>query len=459
MKKRDRDFQIEDGVLVKYVGSDVFPIIPDGVTRIGEKAFDNGQLQAVRFPYGLTEIEYAAFRNCERLKTVIFPDTLKEIGGGAFSFCDSLEEIHIPASVEEIGFDAFAYCGNLKKFTFEGGIEMLDEMFDNCPIEELIIPDSVKAIDGLCHYCKQLKRVRLPDSLTEIGYRAFYGCAELEDINLPSALEYVDECAFYGCDKLPKKTAEKIRALNAEAFKPCEDDLQTVEELYADSDGDDYKSDGTALGDMRELAASMRDNGTKSENKAIKPTAAEKSEVVLPVERRSVAEKAQLSEFITRTERVYAQDSSNNKKGVLSAVFNPLFVVALIWAVIDFGAVIFIVISAVRENNLTSLWILLFFAVHLLPVWFYIGLLVKGLKNLTKSQAAVTDKRVYHKTGGSLAIIELADIKSSSTKKVGKKDTTVVLKLNGGESYAIEDLTNPSEFSERVERLVRRADF
>lgn len=36
------DFQIENGVLTKYIGSDADIIIPDSVTCIGKQAFKTG---------------------------------------------------------------------------------------------------------------------------------------------------------------------------------------------------------------------------------------------------------------------------------------------------------------------------------------------------------------------------------------------------------------------------------
>jgi hypothetical protein len=36
----DGDFSIEDGVLLKYNGTSKDVVIPDGITEIGDKAFD-----------------------------------------------------------------------------------------------------------------------------------------------------------------------------------------------------------------------------------------------------------------------------------------------------------------------------------------------------------------------------------------------------------------------------------
>ncbi len=463
---RKKEFQIDGTTLEKYLGSEPFPVIPDGITEIAEKAFDNKPIRGVRFPYGLASIAEEAFRNCKELKTVVFPETLKEIGDGAFSFCDSLREIQIPASVESIGIGAFAYCENLAEFSFDGTMPELTEMFDNCSITRLVIPEGVVNLDGLCHYCKELKSVRLPESLQNIGYKAFYGCVGLADINLPQNLDAIGDSAFFGCDKLPPEIAEKIRGYNPKAFEMSEEDLQTVDEMF-EADGDSYKSDGTTLGDMRELAASMRIVSKEDEEETADSDSKQKTvgkrtkqtNVYLPVERRSVSEKAELSELIPKAERVYIMDKTDRKKAVLKAVFTPFFVFALIWAVIDFGAAIGIIIAAISGKNPAMLLILLFFAVHLLPVYIYIGMTKAAISRISGAQAAVTDRNVWHKSGGSLAVVKLADIKNSAVEHKSKKKSAVVLSLDGGETYRIEELTSPKEFSDRIRRLVDRGDF
>ena len=91
------DFEIKNGLLVKYTGSDTDITIPPEVTEIGEKAFSG----------------------CRHLKTVILPPKLKKIGANAFLNCASLENLEIPASVKSVGAFAFVGCERLD-LTFRG---------------------------------------------------------------------------------------------------------------------------------------------------------------------------------------------------------------------------------------------------------------------------------------------------------------------------------------------------
>ena len=102
------DFDIRDGVLVKYKGSRIDVTVPEGVTTIGEDAFEyNKTLRSVTLPASVVEIGRRAFYWCTSLATVKLPDKLKRIGECAFYHC-AIEGLRIPRGVEEIGYEAFA---------------------------------------------------------------------------------------------------------------------------------------------------------------------------------------------------------------------------------------------------------------------------------------------------------------------------------------------------------------
>ena len=107
-------FQIENGVLKKYTGKDKDVVIPDGVTRIGNGAFEDCKsLTSVTIPDGVTKIDEYAFRGCENLTSITIPDSVTSIGECAFENCTSLTSITIPDSVISIGERAFEDCTSL----------------------------------------------------------------------------------------------------------------------------------------------------------------------------------------------------------------------------------------------------------------------------------------------------------------------------------------------------------
>lgn len=67
----------------------------------------------------------------------------------------------------------------------------------NVEVEDSQLPTS--ALAGT-----KLTKVVLPDTLKQIGPRAFYNCASLSSIELPAALTHISSGAFAGCTSLPE---------------------------------------------------------------------------------------------------------------------------------------------------------------------------------------------------------------------------------------------------------------
>ncbi len=116
------DFEIEDGVLKKYVGNGGDVVIPSVVTSIGDYAFAGCySLTSITIPDSVTKIgDYAFFNNCHSLTSITIPDSVTSIGSCAFLNCASLTSITIPDSVTSIGDCAFAYCTSLTFATYKG---------------------------------------------------------------------------------------------------------------------------------------------------------------------------------------------------------------------------------------------------------------------------------------------------------------------------------------------------
>lgn len=116
-----KDFVIENGVLVKYTGSEGDIVVPEGVTEIGSYAFskinilpdgrewltENYVPLSVTLADSVEHIDNAAFAECKNLHTVVFSANLKTIGDNAFARCSKLENIILPNTLESIGCAAF----------------------------------------------------------------------------------------------------------------------------------------------------------------------------------------------------------------------------------------------------------------------------------------------------------------------------------------------------------------
>lgn len=109
--------------------------IPDGVTSIGEHAFNCcTNLTTIEIPASVTSIGGYAFDGCESLTSVTIPESVTSIEAGAFNGCTSLPGITIPASVTSIGNGAFCKCPNLASVYLDGTLTVEDgvEFFSGC---------------------------------------------------------------------------------------------------------------------------------------------------------------------------------------------------------------------------------------------------------------------------------------------------------------------------------------
>ncbi|MCQ2340064.1 MAG: leucine-rich repeat domain-containing protein [Paludibacteraceae bacterium] len=94
--------------------------LPESVTSIGEKAFNNCGLTSITIPASVTTIGSFAFYYCNALKSVTLQEGLITIKESAFEHCDSLQSITIPESVTSIGNYAFNRCAGVTSVTFLG---------------------------------------------------------------------------------------------------------------------------------------------------------------------------------------------------------------------------------------------------------------------------------------------------------------------------------------------------
>ena len=109
-------------------------VIEDGVTSIGNSAFENcSSLTDITIPDSVTSIGNFAFRYCSSLTSITIPDSVTSIGGYAFSNCESLTSITIPDSVTSIGYSTFSYCSSLTSITIPNSVTSIGkDAFEKC---------------------------------------------------------------------------------------------------------------------------------------------------------------------------------------------------------------------------------------------------------------------------------------------------------------------------------------
>ena len=116
------EFEINDGVLVRYNGEDTEVRVPAGVTQIGEGAFLNkSKIAGVYIPKGVTNIGSRAFEGCKNLKYVQLPQDLEYIGEKAF-YSSGIQFAKMPEGLKSIGARAY-YNSKISAVSVNEGLE------------------------------------------------------------------------------------------------------------------------------------------------------------------------------------------------------------------------------------------------------------------------------------------------------------------------------------------------
>ena len=186
-------------------------------------------------PEGVTKILNYAFQQTN-ISSISLPSTLTEIGGYAFCYT-SLSSVTIPRNVSKIGTSAWHAIDELTTIQVESE-NAYYKAINNCLIEistgklllglnDSIIPTdgSVKEIANFAFMGKtELSNVVIPSSVTKIGDNAFSNCQSLTELIIPSSVTEIGSATFNHCIKLKKVTIENgsnLKTIGVNAFYNC----------------------------------------------------------------------------------------------------------------------------------------------------------------------------------------------------------------------------------------------
>ena len=262
--------------------------IPNSVTSIGQYAFEGCRsLTSVTIPNSVTSIGSYAFRDCSGLTSITIPNSVTSIGYDAFYgtawyenqpnglvyagkvvyeykgkmpantsitldegtlgiavhafyYCSGLTSITIPSSVTSIGFAAFEGCSGLTKVIvpdiaawckIKFGSYDANPLYyakhifsdENTEITDLVIPNSVTSIGYEAFYgCSGLTSVTIGNSVTGIGSSAFRDCSGLTSVTIGNSVTSIGDNAFYECRGLKSVTIpNSVTSIGSSAFWNC----------------------------------------------------------------------------------------------------------------------------------------------------------------------------------------------------------------------------------------------
>ncbi|MBQ2563879.1 MAG: leucine-rich repeat domain-containing protein [Muribaculaceae bacterium] len=121
-----------------------------------------------------------------------------KIDNRAFAGCTGMTKAIIGNSVEMIGESAFEDCSGLTSIVVDSENTKYDSR-NNC---NAIIETATDTLIAGC------KNTIIPDTVTEIGHRAFDGCCGLTSVIIPNSVTEINNLAFNGCRGLTSIVVE-----------------------------------------------------------------------------------------------------------------------------------------------------------------------------------------------------------------------------------------------------------
>ena len=184
---------------VKYVH------VPDGVTTIGNEAFNGSSLRSIDLPSHLHFIDEYAFYYCQSLTRVGMPTILDTMSEGCFHSCNHLTSIEIPNGLRTIPEAAFFMCNSLSNITWGDAVEVIDTCaFGDCSFTELTLPPTLRVVRMTAFigdYRGRLKRLTFSAPVDTIEVGAFYSqplqMLRLKNTMPPATTD--DGYGTYGC--------------------------------------------------------------------------------------------------------------------------------------------------------------------------------------------------------------------------------------------------------------------
>ncbi len=152
---------------------------------------------------GVQNIGSYAFYDCTGLTSVTIPDSVTSIGGAAFYNCTSLTSITVKEGNPKYSSDEYGVLFNKDK-------TLLIQYPIGNTRTSYTIPDSVTSIGNRAFWgCTGLTSATIPDSVTSIDSYAFSDCTGLTSITIPNSVTSIGDYAFLGCTSLTSITVKE----------------------------------------------------------------------------------------------------------------------------------------------------------------------------------------------------------------------------------------------------------
>lgn len=188
------------GYILSYEGEGEKVEIPkqiDGMDIIGiayRAFYENTDITEIVMPDTVIAIEASAFEGCSNLAFVDFSSSLESIDNHAFAKCTSLMDVELPKSCTYVGDSAFSFAGHA---VFAGsGAEYGNRCFEGCSFDQISFSKGADLSGYGIFMDSNVRDVKFPEDLTNLGESAFTNCKNIKKIELPDTVTELGEGVF-----------------------------------------------------------------------------------------------------------------------------------------------------------------------------------------------------------------------------------------------------------------------
>lgn len=202
-----------------------------------------------------TEIGSYAFQYTTTLRSLVIPLSITSIKSYAFQYSSVV--IYAEASSKPAGWVSNWNPDNRPVYYSAGSIQLHDNTFEYrvendavtivsmvAKMKEVIIPSTIAGfpvtkIGDDAFSRANITKITLPNTLLEIGARAFYDCQSLTSINIPESVTTIGTLAFYNCISLSTiSVPTNVLSIGAQAYA----NLNSLEELVYNAENANHLS-------------------------------------------------------------------------------------------------------------------------------------------------------------------------------------------------------------------------
>ena len=247
--EKGSDFEISNGILLRYAGTKTHVVIPEGVEKLSNSVFWNClTMEKMTIPNTVSSLGGDTFYNCENLSDLTIPERVVIMGDNPFANCPKLnlinksphfifedgglynkdktrliycainresEVFEVPDNVVSVSKHAFYNCQNLRAIIIPPSVKIMENNpFSNLPNMQLennsphfIFRDGAlynKTMTTLFYYehATESRNLIIPEGVKIIGRHSFYNCKTIEAITIPRSMEIIGYNPFTDCSSL-----------------------------------------------------------------------------------------------------------------------------------------------------------------------------------------------------------------------------------------------------------------